>query len=234
MSPLKSRLMNYMTPFPFIQELKDVEDLKGFNDVLQVLSMVYTTVPWFMEPYTEEVKYSDIESLYRKFNKREIGGWCGLNAEFFKWIIEGYRRKDLTIKYRSYNYGLSGILPKVEKRPFYKGGFTHIGVLVEIDRMEYYYDPYFARYFIHADGYPLQFKDLMYFISERKFDRYESVFLPLEKPVVRESGTVDFLTPQQFMKEVLDFFYEQDFLHSLKDVFGTENPDSLMLIKIPV
>lgn len=221
------------SPFPFIKELENLEYLTGFNDVLKILSLVYTTVPWFVKPYTEDVKYSHIEKLYERFKKQEIGGWCGLNAEFFKWLIEGYRRGNLTIRYRSYNFGLSNKLPKIEARQFYSGGFTHVGVLVEIDRMEYFYDPYFARYFVHSDGYPLQFKDLLYLISERKFDRYNSVFLPLKKPVIRESGTVDYLPPQQLMKEVLDFFYEQDFLQYLKDIFGTENPDSLMLIKIP-
>jgi len=220
-----------MTPFPFIKELKDIEYLRGFNDVLEVMGMVYETVPWSMKPYTEEIKFDDIEEMYRKFKKLEIGGWCGLNAEFFKWVIEGYRRKDLSIRYRSYNYGLSNSLPKTNIPPY--EGFTHVGVLVEIDCMEYFYDPYFARYYVHIDGYPLQFRDLLYLISERKFDKYKSAFLPLKKTILREDGSIDKIAPESFIKEILDFFNTQNFLKHLKDVFGTENPDSLMLIKIP-
>lgn len=220
-----------MAPFLFIDEIKDIEKLTGFNDVLKVMSMVYSTIPWSTVPYIKEIKYEDLESLYCKFKKLELGGWCGLNAEYFKWIMEGYRRYDTSIRYRSYNYGLSNSI-KVGQIPPYKG-ITHIGILVEIDRMEYFYDPYFARYFIHKDGYPLQFKDLLYFISEKKFDRYKSVFLPLKKPVIRDDGSVVYLEPQQLMEEVFDFFYKNDLNKYIKEIFGTENPDSLMLIKIP-
>lgn len=210
-----------LSPFPFIKEIKDIEYIKGFNDLLKVLGMVYTTVPWFVEPYEKTIQYGDIKSLYNEFKKLKLGGWCGLNAEFFKWIIEGYRRKDLTIRYRSYNFGLPN------------SDITHIGVLVEIDRMEFFFDPYFARYFIHSDGYPLQFKDLLYLVGERKFNRYKSVFLPLKKPIVRENGLIEYITPQQLMKEVFDFFNTKNLPKYLKEIFGTENPDSLMLIKLP-
>jgi len=219
-------------PFPFIEELKGVKTLRGFNDVLKVLSTVYTTVPWTVKPYEKEIQYKDIEFLYKQLKELKIGGWCGLNAEFFKWIIEGYRRYDLSIRYSSYNYGLSSPFTSVKGPPFYSG-FTHVGVLVEIDRMEYFFDPYFARYYAHKDGYPLQFKDLIYFISERKFDCYESKFLPVKKPAIREDGTIEYISPQQFLKEILDFFNQQNLPKYLKEVFGTDNPDSLMLIKLP-
>lgn len=221
-----------MNPFPFIKELKNIEYLNGFNDILEILKMVYSTVPWVQEPYRDEIKFSDIEDLYFKFKNLKIGGWCGLNSEFFKWIIEGYRRKDSTIRYSSYNYGLSNSLPQIKDKPFYEG-FTHIGVLVEIDRMEYFYDPYFGRYFVHIDGYPLQFKNLLYFISEKKFNKYKSVFLPIKKPIIRENGTIEQISPEDLMKEILDFFYMHKLKDYLKNIFGTENPDSLMLIKIP-
>lgn len=219
-------------PFPFIEEIKDLEYIKGFNDVLKILNVVYTTVPWFVEPYEKGILYDNIEFLYKEFKGLKLGGWCGLNAEFFKWLIEGYRRKDLTIRCRSYNYGLSNSLSQTKNNPSYEG-FTHIGVLVEIDYMEFFFDPYFARYFVHSDGYPLQFKDLLYLISERKFNRYKSMFLPLKKPVMRKEGSIEYVTPQQFMGEILDFFNTHNLPKYLKDIFGTENPDSLMLIKLP-
>lgn len=220
-----------MGPFPFIEEIKNLESLNGFNDVVKVLNMVFSTVPWFIEPYREEIKYEDIEPLYNKFKHLKLGGWCGLNAEFFKWIIEGYRRINPNIRYRSYNYGLSKFL-SIGKSPFYEG-FTHIGVLVEIDKMEFFYDPYFGRYFVHTDGYPLQFKDLLYLISERKFDKYKSVFSTLKKPAVREEAVIEHLSPQSLMKEIFGFFEQQGLKNQLQNIFGTDNPDSLMLIKIP-
>ena len=112
-------------------------------------------------------------------------------------------------------------------------GFTHVGIIVTIDGMEFFFDPYFGRYFAGVDGFPLQFKDLLYLIRERKFDRYKPVYVPLKKPVVREDGSVSYLYPLELMNEVFGIFEQQGLNKILHDVFGTGNRDSLMLLKIP-
>lgn len=217
-----------MSPFNFIEELKNTDKITGFNDLLKIMGVVYSIIPWTIDPYIKQICYEDMGLLYKKFKKIELGGWCGLNAEFLKWILEGYRRTDHNVRFRSYNYGLSCKLP-TDVKPI----FTHIGVLVEIDRMEFFIDPYFARYYIHSDGYPLQFKDLLYLISEHKFDRYRSVHLPLLKPVQRVDGTIEHVKPEQLLEEVFGYFYQQGLSDILNNTFGSDNPDNLMLIKIP-
>lgn len=221
-----------MHPFPYIEEIANLEEIKGIKDLLQIMSTVYTVVPWTEEPYTGLLNLNNIEEIYKKFKAMEIGGWCGLNAEFMKWIIEGYRRQSglerdpSVIRYRSYNYGLQYKLSDGR-------GFTHIGVLVEIDKMEYFFDPYFARYYAHIDGYPLQFKDLIYLIGERYFDKYESKFMDIKKPVIRKSSPIEYQSPQQLLEDSISFFEQNGLKEILKNTFGTDNLDSLMLIKIP-
>jgi hypothetical protein len=213
---------NSMSPFPFIPELVDLERITGFNDLTKIMNCVYTLVPWTEIPYEKEIKFENIETLYRQFKKLEIGGWCGLNAEFFKWIIEGYRRLDpFGIRYRSINYGISS------------KQLTHICVAVEIDRVEFLLDPYFNRYYIHKDGYPLRLDDLLYFVRERKTTKYKSVFLNSTKPAIRLDGYTEEVSPQVLLKEVLDSFELNDFTRIMQNTFGSTNPDLLMLLKIP-
>lgn len=221
-----------MPPFPYIEDIKNLENITGINDVLTILGMVYKTVPWTVIPYTKEIRYTDIEPLYLEFKDLKIGGWCGLNAEFFKWIIEGYGYIDKTLIHRSHNFGFPSTIKPAEKGPQYDG-FTHVGVTIELDRAEFFFDPYFCRYFIHADGYPLQFKDLLFLIINKKFDRYKSVFLPVKKPVIRETGEVDYIEPQQLLEEVFEHFNRNGLSELLLNTFGIKNPDSLMLLKIP-
>jgi len=213
----------YEHPLPFIEELKSVPIINKFEDLLKVLGAVYTIVPWTETPYLGEidlidVKFesdTDLRGIYKKFKKIQIGGWCGLNNKFFRKILTSY-----SIKNESYNYGLS------------IGYITHIGAIVEFEGNKLFFDPYFARYFVNTEGLPISFEDLMFLIREKKFDEYKSVFLCLKKPVKRENGTVDYLFPQELLEGSIEIFKQNGLEKVLREVFGTSNPDSLMLIKI--
>ena len=210
-----------MSPFPFIEELEGIDKITGFNDLIKIMDWIYSLIPRTSVPYEKPITMQDIEGLYVDFNTFQIGGWCGLNAEFFKWILEGYQRLDpLNLRYRSYNYGIQELK------------LTHIGVLVEIDRMEFLLDPYFNRYYVHKDGFPLQFKDLLHLVQERKEDKYRSVFQGSKKPDMKEDGTVLYLSPEELLKGVLEIFETNGLSKAMKSIFNETNPDLLMLLKI--
>jgi hypothetical protein len=211
-----------MHPFPFIEELSSIERVTGIQDLLKIMDFVFTTVPWTTIPYETLITMEDIKPLYDKFKAKELGGWCGLNAEFFKWIIEGYRCLDSkNIRYRSYNHGVYG------------QQLTHIGVIVEVDRMEYYLDPYFNLYYTHKDGHPLQFEDLHYYIRERRVDRYQKTFLNSKKALINEDKSITYITPQEFLDIILKGFELLNLSATLKNIFNDTNPDLLLLLKIP-
>ena len=211
-----------MHPFPYIKELADIEKITGFNDIAKIMNFVYTIVPWTLTPYTELITLAGIKPLYKKFKMKEAGGWCGLNAEFFKWIIEGYRQLDpCNIHVSSYNYGIAELK------------FTHIAIAVEIDKMEFLFDPYFNRYYVHKDGFPLQLEDLLFLIRERKTDKYKTVFLDSSKPAFTEDGVSFDFYPKELLKDILDFFESTGFSKTMKKIFNDTNPDLLMLLKIP-
>jgi hypothetical protein len=199
-----------------IPELQDVPEIRTFQDILKVRDFVFSTVPWFKEPTDLRMNFhtNNVLNLYWDFKQYKAGGWCGLNATFFDLLMYWYG-----IRTRPYNYGVS----------FY--GLTHIGIIVEYDGIEFFMDPYFAAHYVHRDGFPLPFRDLMNLIQDRKFDRFCSEYSSdARKLVLEEDGTYTQWSPEEMVE--MAFVGSPNYKKTLTRIFGVDDPRILMLIKI--
>jgi hypothetical protein len=207
--------MRDKSPLGKINEIADLTDVNSFFDLLRLRDFVFKLIPWFIEPSDSKLDLTvfNVINLYNQFKCREVGGWCGLNAEYYQFILYWYY-----IKTRPYNFGLR-----------YKN-ITHVGVIVEYDGMEFFMDPYFAMHYIHRDGFPLQFKDLMNLISDRKFDRILPVYSDCRKEVQQQDGSFLSTNSTELFRSVLGSWPNYD--REMMDVFGMQNPELLMMLKI--
>lgn len=201
-------------PFPHIPELGAVPEARNLKDVLALQEFVFSTIPYTKDPLEDIGSFT---LAYRGFKKREIGGWCGLNAEYFRRLLICYG-----VKVRPYNYGL------VSTR------FTHVCVIVNFDGIEYLLDPYFNKIYTYKDDFPLPFQDLLRLIQKGETSCITSQFGSGKKPVWHED-LEDFVpeSGDSFENNVFDFFQSIGLNESLMDVFGYVNPLALLLIKIP-
>lgn len=203
-----------------IPELQDIPEIRTFQDIMRVRDFVFSTVPFLDNPTALNVDLrqyggfsaKSITQLYQDFKSFKAGGWCGINATFFDILMTRYG-----IKTRPYNYGLP------------EQGLTHIGIIVTYDGIEFFMDPYFAAHYVHKDGFPLAFRDLMRLVTDRKFDRFHSQYSDIKKPVLKEDGTIGWRSPEHNM----DFVTAgSPYKKTLMSIFGVDDPRILMLIKI--
>lgn len=198
-----------------IPELQDIPEIRTFQDIMGVRDFVFSTVPWFKEPTDLRMNFhtNNVLNLYWDFKQYKAGGWCGLNATFFDILMYWYG-----IRTRPYNYGISSY------------GLTHIGIIVEYDGIEFFMDPYFAAHYVHRDGFPLPFRDLMNLIQERKYDHFLSVYSDVRKPIKEEDGSYTSRTPEEVLK--LAYAASPYYKSTLMRIFGVDDSRALMLIKV--
>jgi len=202
---------------PEIPELS-LHEVGSFQDLLKIRDYVFSVVPWNRTPF-EGIGSTSIADLLRGFVTREIGGWCGLNAEYFQRILYRYIHNGSNLSStRPYNFGLI------------KHKITHVGIVVTFDGMEFFLDPYLGVHYNHIDGFPLTFQALMGLISDRKFDRILPVYSNATKPVQTDSGW-QMMTPQQMSASILATWPNYEKI--MMETFGSTNPLLLMQIKIP-
>lgn len=196
------------------------KSIKTFHDIVSIMSYVFQSVPWTIVPYTgkahkQVLKNIDaIRYLKERFNRREIGGWCGLNCEFFKRIL--IERK---FEVASFNYGIEGLL-------------THITILVKIDGMPFLFDPYFNRYYA-IDKTPIPFDDLMKLVDLGATEKIESIYGNHVKPIQQSNGTWTEMTGAELEQSVLGDEKRKPLQQELMRRFGNPSIFNMMKINIP-
>lgn len=191
----------------YFQEILEISKISSLWDIIKINDFVFSTVPFTDSCF--DFKNESAEELYRGFKSLEIGGWCGLNAKFLSSLLDLYN-----IKNRYYNYGVIGT------------NVTHVGIVIEYDHMEFFFDPYYNRYYAHKDGFPLTFDALMRLVQNRDFDRIVPVYGDGKKPVKKD--TLIYMTG----KELFDYIKYQDYEKTMMTTFGEINYLLLLLIKI--
>ena len=212
-----SGLLHANSPMHLFPILQDIKEINSIYSIVAIRDFVFSTIPLFLKPIDTIIDKDNVWNMYKQFLLLEAGGWCGLNADYFRSLLYWYQ-----IKTHPYNFGISSL------------GITHMGVIVDYDGEEFFMDPYLAVHYVHKDGFLLTFKHLMALIVERKLDRIVPVFSDVCKPVEQHDGTFVMMTPQEIQKSMFmgrspsGRPYEE----VMKEVFGQTSPLLLMLINI--
>jgi hypothetical protein len=200
-------------PLPFIKELETIPVIKSVQDIIFINDFVFSLIPWSENSYRGTSVYDNIEYLYNGFKNKEIGGWCGLCAEFFKVILSKYG-----ISTRPYNFGLD----------FYK--LTHIGIIVTYDGMNMFFDPYFAKYFKYCGNSLLTLESLLTLVETQQYDKIVPVYGSVTKPVQR-ADKWEFWSPVELEKSVFGGFGLLGYEKIMEKIFKNQRFENLMLIE---
>lgn len=198
-------------PFSYIEELKSITCIRSFDDILKIRDILFTLIPWTIENGV----LIELEDMYEKFKRRECGGWCGLHAQIFQLIMQGYK-----VSCETLNYGLNGF------------GISHVANKVTYSNEAYYIDSYFAKHYVDGEGLPLTFNALMELLHMRKFEDIHSFYGPVKKYLQNEKEW-DLITPEDFESRIVNFFDSKGMKKILRKIFGCEDFRILMTIRIP-
>ena len=196
-------------------------DLEAFNDYVELNEYVFKTVPWTIKPYVDDThklygkNLEAIEYLVDRFDKKEIGGWCGLNCELFRRLSF----EESGEKCKAFNYGL-------------KGSLTHITMLKKFGGDFYLFDPYFNKHY-RIDGEPITFKNLMSVVESGNTDVIESVYGSAKKQIEGSDGWYE-MTGVELEVSVVDGYMKKGFGEKLIEKFGNDNVFNMMKIEIPI
>jgi hypothetical protein len=213
-------------PFPYIDELKDIPEIKTFSDIIKIRDFVFSLIPWGPQPFSGNAMEAGVKDLYNGFKKKTIFGWCGLNAEFFRLIICEYHIRCWPFNYGLSNYDLSHV-----------GAVTDLSEkrgLMDLERIPFYMDVYFCKHFTFQGEFPLTFDRLIDLIHKRKTNLITPVYGVCKKPVW-DTGSQKFIdrSPEEFEKMIMDFYRDKlDYNQLMEKIFGENDPLLLMLIRI--
>lgn len=203
-----------------VVKITGIKSIQRFSDIVLLMDFVYKTLPWGEEPddswmkNTWEYQKKKISEIYIKFVERGIVGWCGANAQFLTLLLSLYKFKSV-----GYNYG---ILPTF---------FTHVGIIVFLDGMSFFMDPYFNKYYTYQGEFPLQVNDLLRLIQERNFSVIKPVYGPSKKPVITKTGEESW-SSKQMEESVIGSFLDRGFKEKMLEIFGIYEPLLLLQIRI--
>lgn len=206
-----------------MSELAHVKEINTIADVIKVQDFVFSLIPKTEEPFIKKMGIKkgngvdvDLFDVYTKCKNKEIGGWCGMNAEYMKLILSTY-----DIKSWPYNYGISS------------KQITHVGIVVEIDEMQFFMDPYFNRMYSYKNDFLLRFPELISLVEKRNFEPVTSVYGKSIKPI-KLNNKWEEKNGEDLEVQVLNFFYKElNMENVLKETFCEDNPLLLMLIRVP-
>jgi len=202
-------------PFPFIEELKDITVIDSFERLIRINDFVFSLIPYTIQPFSGDVSSDNIQNLYKGFKSKTIGGWCRLNAHFLMYLLKEYN-----IPSYCYDYGIKN--KTID-------GFTHMVVIVDYLGMPFLFDPYFSRYYLFEDKFPLQFYDMIDLLHRRSFIKISSCYGNLEKPFLTLNKWVS-ITPQEFEKHIFDSFNDIGFKEKMTTTFMDTNPLLMILL----
>jgi len=202
-----------------IKELIGIDKVETFDDLLKIRDFCFRLIPW--TPVAYKIHSDDnLFDLCAKFKKNQIGGWCGLNANFFShlmWQVYGFDKHGC----EPFNYGLKD--------------FSHVTLIVRLaEDKEYLIDPYFCRHYVFENGDPLEFKNLIFLIFNRDLGKIHEIYGTDFKYVYQEAQK-DFLKwgPEKLQDSVMDSWIQlKNYETFMKDLFNSTDSKLLMLSRI--
>jgi len=212
---------SHARPFSYIKELESIVSIKTFEEVTKINDFVYSYVPWMEKPFilTDRFGQCDNETivdyLYTHFKLPAfIGGWCGLSTDFFMRIMWGYG-----VECHPYNFGIANTR------------YTHVGALVKLSGDDYYFDPYFGKFFIWNNGTPITFLELKELIKIKELHRVSLIYANKFKPVYFRDGLL-YMDPVEFEKMVIADLNTLGLKEALLKLFGDTEFMNLFLIPV--
>jgi hypothetical protein len=205
--------MEIIHPFPFIKELENIPRIASIQDIITINNFVYSLISLTQKPYLIVVADS-IESLYKKFKNKEIGGWCGTCANFFNMLMNKYK-----ISTRIYNFGLAD----------YK--LTHMGVIVTFDGMNLFFDPYFAKHYTYCGEFPLQFDSFLHLVTDRQYEKIVPAYGNGVKAIEQSDGSWKLCTPRELEKNIMEGFKIAGYEKIMQRFFKDPQFENLFLIE---
>lgn len=207
-----------LIPFPFISELGDLKEISTFQDILRLNSFVYSLVPWTEKYFDNTIlsclcNSSSVDYLYRRMQRKEIGGWCGLPVDFMSKILTGYE-----IPHQMLNVG------------FMNKGLTHMALIVSIDLTEYLIDPYLCEHYTDDKNNPLAYEYFLKLIRRGKYDQIHINQGDTLKSVQKGDSWL-MLSPQEFKDYALIGFMN-DLKEPLRAQFGSDNFFNIYLVSL--
>lgn len=198
-----------------MQTLNEIYKLDPNSEetLLLINDFVSELVPVIKPPYAIE-EGDTIESLYERFLKREIGGWCGLTTSYMLMLLN-----KCSIPAYVYNYGIRGT------------EFTHTVIIANGCLL----DPYFNKHYIVTDQL-MSLENLLQKITDRDFS-FKSVYgssiktKRIDRP--NEPGFIS-LTGQEWEESLLKSWKEKTFDDIMQAEFGEVNPCLLMLYDLKI
>jgi len=181
------------------------------NSLITINDFVSGLIPIFhSSPY--RIKEGDtVESLYNRFLRREIGGWCGLFTAFSVMLL-----KQKGFSAYPYNYGIIGT------------EFTHVVVIAS----GFLIDPYFNKYYADDGGGILTLEDLKSRVKDRNF-RVVYGSSVMTKRIDKEVGHKFIsLTGKEWEDSLMESWSKKSFEKILTNKFGEPNPNLMLLRKL--
>jgi len=189
------------------------EILKCKDNLPFINSFVSKTVPIFhSDPY--RIKKGDTaQSLYERFKKKEIGGWCGLTASYMLMLL-----KECNIPAEIYNYGLKGT------------EFTHTVIIAE----DYLFDPYFNKFYTDKNNKLINFKALLKMITEKDFSIISNYGEGYKTKRIdkRERHEFIYISGLEWYMSLMASWKQKNFSEIMKAEFNDDNPYLLMLRRV--
>jgi len=182
-------------------------------------------VPSVYPPYGESGQEEHLETLYRKLQAKEIGGWCSLNTVILNRFLGAYG-----IQSEFLNYGMNDKF------------LTHMVLIVHYEGNRFILDPFFNRHYKDKHGNLLTYTGLIMKIIYREFDDIKSVYgasrkptkyipAPLERHESAQSDRWINYLPEVFEQKVMAKFKKAGLKKEL-EIFGSDNPLLLMLFPL--
>ena len=200
-------------PLPFIEELKNIPSIESIQDIITINNFVFSLIPWTIIPYANILQYENLEDLYTRFKNKEIGGWCGVCAEFFNIVMTKYG-----IPTKPYNFGLD----------VYQ--ITHVGIIVTFDGMNFFFDPYLAKYYTYKGEFPLQFEPLIYLISTGQYNKIVPVYYNAKK-YVQVLDRWEEWSPKDLELSVMEGFKAIGYEKIMQKFFKNQTFENLFLLE---
>lgn len=177
------------------------------NDFISELVPIFHSSPYRIK------KEDTVESLYKRFIKKEIGGWCGLFTQYMVLVL-----KSCGVFANIYNYGLKGT------------EFTHTIVTVN----GFFLDPYFNKCYMNNKGHLIKAVDLLARIKNSDFSFSPFYGCSLKTKRVDKEGGHKFLTlaGKEWEESLLLSWKKKSLDKIMEDKFNTLNLYHLMLYKV--
>lgn len=195
--------------------LQDILNLnhKSDNSLIHINGFISELIPVFHSFPYRITKEDTVEHLYDRFIKREIGGWCGLFTKYMVMILE-----KCGISAYVYNYGIKGT------------EFTHTIIVAK----DYFWDPYFDKFYVDNNGKLIKMQRLLKMIKEGNYSFFPVYGSSNKTKRIDQMGGHKFITisGKEWEESLMKSWREKFLVNIMSEKFNTSNPYYLMLHKV--